>query len=45
MAIQTWVSGTIGNWFDPANWTTGEVPELGDGELLAASPLHSPFSA
>ncbi|CAN1553334.1 Filamentous haemagglutinin, N-terminal [Burkholderiaceae bacterium] len=24
----TWVGGTTGNWFDPANWAGGAVPDL-----------------
>lgn len=24
----TWVGGTSGNWFDPANWANGAVPDL-----------------
>jgi filamentous hemagglutinin family protein len=24
----TWIGGTTGNWFDPANWAGGAVPDL-----------------
>jgi hypothetical protein len=36
MAVQTWISGTIGNWFTPANWTTGQVPVPGDSAVIHA---------
>ena len=36
MAIQTWISGRIGNWFTPANWTTGQVPVPGDSAVINA---------
>ena len=26
MAIRTWISGTLGNWFNAANWTTAPPP-------------------
>ena len=28
LATATWVGGTTGNWFDPANWAGGAVPDL-----------------
>ena len=28
LASVTWVGGASGNWFDPANWTGGAVPDL-----------------
>ena len=34
MSIQTWISGRIGNWFNPANWTTGQVPVPGDSAVI-----------
>ena len=36
MSIQTWISGRIGNWFNPANWTTGQVPVPGDSAVINA---------
>ena len=36
MAVQTWISGRIGNWFTPANWTTGQVPVPGDSAVINA---------
>jgi filamentous hemagglutinin family protein len=28
LAAVTWVGGTTGSWFDPANWAGGAVPDL-----------------
>ncbi len=36
MAVRTWILGTIGRWFDPANWTAGQVPVLGDSAVINA---------
>lgn len=50
MAIQTWILSRIGNWFDPANWTTGQVPVPGDravinaGTAMVARPQPGPFA-
>ena len=36
MALRQWISGTIGNWFNPADWTTGVVPVPGDSAVIHA---------
>lgn len=30
LATLTWTGGATGNWFDPANWAGGAVPDLGN---------------
>ncbi len=33
--VATWIGGTTGNWFDPANWADGAVPTLSNvGNVL-----------
>ena len=36
MSVQTWIAGRIGNWFNPANWTAGQVPVPGDSAVINA---------
>jgi RTX calcium-binding nonapeptide repeat (4 copies) len=50
MSIQTWISGRIGNWFNAANWTTGQVPVPGDsavintGTATVSQPVPGPLA-
>jgi hypothetical protein len=31
---QTWIAGTVGQWFDANNWTSGTVPTTGDTVII-----------
>ena len=46
MATQTWVSGVVGDWFLPANWTTDTVPIQLDTALIGSgNPIIGDGSA
>jgi hypothetical protein len=34
--ITTWISGSIGDWFDSNNWVSGTVPQAGDTAVISA---------
>ena len=34
--ITTWISGSIGDWFDLSNWVSGTVPQAGDTAVISA---------
>ncbi|MGD9885193.1 MAG: hypothetical protein AB7U95_34350 [Reyranella sp.] len=36
MTTQTWVSGVVGDWFTPANWTTDTVPVALDTAMIGS---------
>src|ERR1700730_9430833 len=36
MVTQTWNPGTVGDWFTPANWASGTVPQTGDAVIIAS---------
>ena len=36
METQTWVSGAVGDWFDPANWISGIPPAPRDTAIIGS---------
>jgi filamentous hemagglutinin family protein len=42
----TWVGGASGNWFDPANWAGGAVPDLSNvAQVVIPSGVHVSFGS
>ena len=37
----TWIDGTGGNFNDPANWSSGQVPGLGDRALITLAGTYT----
>lgn len=47
MAVRTWISGTVGRWFDTANWTTeppdaNHYPQAGDTVTISSGRVRIP---